>query len=158
MNTLPDGIKMTRFATKRDQDDMPAITSVTFDYRLPGNQRKNRVFFYDQADQAVDHWLNEPGREFNTFFHQLVQDHALESGTVAICWDDGIRASLPIPVHGRQPDFVCVGDLIECIANLLVEFKGGIDEGHQNLMYMVAQRAGRMSAHEADPTITPAFS
>lgn len=130
----------------------PKLTAVTFEYRLDGEKHKSTIFLFEPQEMAASAWLNDEEQPFNLKLRDLVTDPHLASGSASIAWDDGVRASLPIPQNGAAPTLRNLGDLVACIADLMSrsgKFTGVPPEN--NMMLIVAQRAGRLGERGAPP-------
>lgn len=126
---------------------MANIIAITFETLKEHGKIENTTFQFPPEEMAAGEYLNDSSREFNVLLNSLCQSPELKSGSTSISWDDGIRAALPIPIHGSQPQISSIGDLIHFIIEMsftpeqLEELSPNDD-----VMLQLASRAGRLNS------------
>lgn len=138
------------------------ITAITFNYCLEPQPVTTKRFVYDPEDGVTSDSLNDPGKEFNEVFRQLVKADNLAMGTVRVFWKGcGSPVTLALPLRGIEPNMLCIGDLVEHIVRMMLvldAFKGAA--AANNPMFTLAKQIGRLDkalsgiAAGKNPTLT----
>lgn len=122
----------------------PLLTTISYEFRQSGMPAQHKRFLYDPEENAETAWLNDSRRDFNVYLRSLVQATDLESGAITVTWNDGVRALLPIPIHGAGSGITSIGDLVERIARMMSESDDLKDRNPGNdVMMRIADRIGR---------------
>ena len=132
-------------------DIPPKITGITFEvFRSGVTSPDKKTFLYDPEENVHGDSLNDPSREYNQYFQNLVVDENVISARVSISFDHSIRPLLPIPGHRKCAHLDSIGSLIGVMVDMMAasgEFPDSTPENE--LILHVAALAGRTMNNQA---------
>lgn len=127
---------------------VPVLTSVSFEYTMSNDDRilvrDFERYVFDLSEHPTSAWLNEPERDFNQFFRELLKMPNVAVASLSVSWNDGFSATIPMPKTQNAPDITCVGDLLAKIGRVMQELPTFANmKPEENAMLKLVDRASR---------------
>ena len=99
----------------------PILTAVAFEYRMANDTLDFSRYVFDLSLDPDSTWLSQSDRDFNRFFRAMLIAPHIVAASMTISWNDGFRATIPMPKTENAPDIRNIGDLIATIGRVMRE-------------------------------------